>query len=290
MSSDERQRTAQSVRDRLRRVATDRNDVFESVLIRYAIERLLWRLSKSVYREELILKGAMLFQVWDANPHRATRDLDLLAEGDVGHEAILDRVRTICSIDAEEDGLEFDVANLLAQDIRDENRYGGVRVRFRANLGSARIPIQVDFGIGDAVTPAPVLTAYPSRIGMATPVILAYPRATVIAEKLEAIVDFGMDNSRMKDYFDLWFIVTTFQDDPREIAEAVRRTFGRRDQPLPREVPIGLSEEFASDLKKRGQWRAFLGRTGGGTVSLTEVVTGIREFAMPVFSLARQAS
>jgi len=260
------------------------------VLTRYAIERFLWRLSRSVHRDDLILKGAMLFQTWSAIPHRATRDLDLLAQGDVDEDAILDRVRAICSVAVEEDGLEFDLSNLSAQEIREESRYGGVRVRFLAILGSARIPIQVDFGVGDAVTPEPILTVYPSMIGAETPVLLAYPRATVIAEKLEAIVDFGMDNSRLKDYFDLWFIATTFEDEPQAIAEAVRRTFARRGQALPSDVPIGLTDEFASNLAKQAQWKGFLGRIGGGTVTLSDTVTFIRDFAIPVFSLARQGS
>jgi predicted nucleotidyltransferase component of viral defense system len=284
VSEDTKQRTAQSVRDRLLALTRKRGEAYDLILTRYALERFLFRLSKSVHRNELILKGAMLFQVWSAAPHRATRDLDFLARGEVSPAWIEERVRAICAVKVEEDGLLFDLTDLAVREIREESRYGGVRARFIARLGAARIAVQIDFGVGDAVTPDPVEAEYPTLLDMEAPIVFAYPRETVIAEKLEAIVDLGMDNSRMKDYFDLWFMATTYcHDDKAVIKEAIRRTFERRRQVLPAELPVGLSDEFAENPSKQAQWKAFQGRATGEGLSLQEVMTAIRDFAWPIF-------
>lgn len=286
MSDGPNDRTAASVRQLLLNLAQTRNEDYNFVLTRYASERFLYRLSRSAHRAELILKGAMLFQLWSESPHRATKDLDLLASGDVSKEAIASKLLAICAIDVEMDGLLFDTSALIVSDISEDDRYVGVRAKFVAKLGSAKIAMQIDFGVGDAVTPAPMETKYPTLLEMPHPVIFAYPRETVVAEKLEAIVDLGMDNSRMKDYFDLWFIATTYPDDSETLALAVQRTFARRQQDLPQEVPIGLSNEFARDPAKQLQWEAFLARAIGASLSLADAVSEVRVFAMPVFAMA----
>ncbi len=285
MSEETRGRVAQSVRDRLLGIAKDRGEVFELILTRYALERFLFRLSKSDHREELVLKGAMLFQVWSETAHRATRDLDFLARGEGSPAWIDERVRKIAAVEAEEDGLLFDLSAMTVREIREESRYGGVRAKFVARLGTARIPIQIDFGLGDAITPAPLETEYPTLLSMETPKVIAYPRETVVAEKLEAIIDLGMDNSRMKDYFDLWFIATTYRHDIAVLKEAVARTFERRRQPLPEELPVGLSNEFAANPGKQNQWKAFRSRTIEGDLELADVVAIVREFTWPLLQV-----
>ena len=282
MNEETRERIAQSVRDRLLAVAKDRDEAFELVLTRYALERFLFRLSKSQHREELVLKGAMLFQVWSEIPHRATRDLDFLARGEGSPVWIEGRVRSIVTIEEQEDGLLFDLSAMTVREIREESRYGGVRAKFVARLGTARIPIQIDFGLGDAITPQPLETEYPTLLSMEAPNVIAYPRETVVAEKLEAIVDLGMDNSRMKDYFDLWFIATTYRHNSAILKEAVARTFERRKQPLPKELPVGLSDDFSSSAAKQIQWKAFLSRTIEGDLELADVVATIRDFTWPL--------
>ena len=288
MSPETNIRTAASVRQRLLNLARTRGEVYDLILTRYAMERFLYRLSRSKYRRELILKGAMLFQIWSQTPHRATRDLDLLATGDVTKDAIAAKLSTICDEPVEEDGLIFNLAELVISDIREDDRYGGMRAKFSARLGSARIPLQVDFGLGDAVTPPPTECDYPTLLDMTSPSILAYPRETVVAEKLEAIVDLGMDNSRMKDYFDIWFIATTYTDDPETLALAVKHTFARRQQPLPKEIPVGLSDAFARDPAKRAQWQAFVDRAIGQPLVLEDVVSVLRAFAMPILLAASE--
>lgn len=287
MSADETARIAASVRARLLNLSRERREDYNLILTRYVLERFLYRLSRSPHRTELVLKGAMLFQVWNPPPRRGTRDLDLLAIGQASPEEIGRKITNICTTRVDEnDGLVFDLTRLSLDDIREDDRYGGVRARFHARLGSAQLPVQIDFGIGDAVTPAASETNYPSLLGMDQPVVLAYPRVTVVAEKLEAIVDLGMANSRMKDYFDLWFIATTFEDDPEFLTVAVQRTFARRGQTVPQGVPVGLSNEFGRNPAKQIQWRAFTERVAGASPSLQEVVQTLRDFAMPVFSAA----
>ncbi|MBS1714202.1 MAG: nucleotidyl transferase AbiEii/AbiGii toxin family protein [Armatimonadetes bacterium] len=280
----------ESLRARLLNTARARNETFDLVLTRFALERFLYRLSNSEHRSSLILKGAMLFELWSGTPHRATRDLDLLAKS-IDSDQIARILREICPPEVDPpDGLHFDLANLKIAEIREADRYGGIRAKFVARLTTAIIPIQIDFGIGDIVTPEPEETDYPTLLDMPAPRLLAYPRATVIAEKLEAVVDLGFANSRLKDFFDLWFFATTFNDDLESLAIAVRRTFERRGQTVPDSVPNGLSDEFAEYAGKHQQWAAFVGGLGTEAPSLADVIAEIRPWASKIFALARNTS
>jgi len=283
MSQTPDQRTAASVRARLLNLSKERDELFDLTLARFALERFLYRLSQTKYRKRLILKGAMLFQLWNGVPLRPTRDLDLLATGDADRDEISKIVREIVLTKVDDDGIVFNLDKLIVQNIREDAEYGGVRATFIARLGSAVIPVQIDFGTGDAVTPEPVEATYPTMLAMPSPVLLTYPRETVVAEKLEAIVNLGMDNSRMKDYFDLWFLATTHTFDLDQLRLAVKRTFERRKQPLPSGLPIGLTDEFMNDPTKQRQWLAFQGRSIGTALALSEVVAVIRDFALPLF-------
>jgi len=288
MSDDQKQRMATSVRARLANLAKQRHEAFDTVLTRYAMERFLLRLSLSLYQSQFVLKGAMVFHVWQQAPHRGTRDLDLLALASPALDDIDSQIREICAIEVEEDGLIFDLTNLSVTDIREDDRYGGARASFLARIGSARIPIQIDFGFGDAVTPTARERDYPTLLGTASPKVLVYPMETVVAEKLEAIVDLQLQNSRMKDFFDLWFIATTFEHDERTLGLAVKRTFERRQQVIPFEIPVGLSDDFGRDPTKEKQWAAFHRRVFGAPPVLSEVIATIRAFALPIFRTARE--
>src|SRR5882672_3570698 len=211
-----------SVRARLLdRARAERSD-FQILLTRYALERLLYRLSVSPHRDRFILKGAMLFVTWVTDPFRPTRDLDLLGHGDNDAEAVAKTFRGICAHRVADDGMTFDVIALTAAPIREEVEYGGVRVRTTATIAGARIPIQVDIGFGDAITPAPVEIDYPTMLDAPAPHLRAYPVETVVAEKFEALVMLGMANSRLKDFYDLWLIAQTFEFDQSTLAEAVQ--------------------------------------------------------------------
>lgn len=271
-----------SVRARLLdRARAERSD-FQILLTRYALERLLYRLSVSEHRDRFILKGAMLFVTWVDDPFRPTRDLDLLGQGDNDVEAIANTFRAICVEPVADDGVAFDVAGLQAAPIREEVEYGGVRVRTTATIAGARVPIQIDVGFGDAVTPAPVEIDYPTLLDNPAPHLRAYPVETVVAEKFEALTTLGMANSRLKDFYDLWLIAQMFELRQLALIEAVRRTFERRGTALPLNTPVGLTDEFAAAWA--AQWRAFLGRErmAAAPDAFAVVIADLREFLMPL--------
>ena len=265
----------------LDRARAERSD-FQILLTRYALERLLYRLGVSPHRNRFILKGAMLFMTWVADPFRPTRDLDLLGSGDNGAEAIAETFRAICAQPVADDGVTFDVAALDAAPIREEVEYGGVRVRTTATIAGARIPIQVDIGFGDAITPAPVEIDYPTLLDAPAPHLRAYPVETVVAEKFEALVTLGMANSRLKDFYDLWLVAQTFKFGRSALSDAVQRTFERRGTALPADIPVGLTDEFA--VARAAQWRAFLTRErmAAAPEGFTTVIADLQGFLMPL--------
>lgn len=275
---------AASVRARLYRVAQERGEDFQLVLTRYGLERLLYRLGVSPYRDRFILKGAMLFSLWSADLHRATRDIDLLGFVDNTPETLEGIFRDVCTQSVPSDGLSFLEDTVRAELIAEQTEYGGIRVRLEARLANARIPIQADVGIGDVVTPAPEIIEYPTLLENPKPRLRSYPRETVIAEKFESIVRLGMANSRMKDFYDLWVLRQKFEFSGETLARAIRSTFARRDTALPQTVPRGLSDEFASDAQSRARWNAFLKTRGLSTdeLSLADVCRSLRQFLMPL--------
>ncbi|MDP4681548.1 MAG: nucleotidyl transferase AbiEii/AbiGii toxin family protein [Cyanobium sp. MAG_255] len=262
---------------------------FDAVLNRFGRERLLYRIGISEYRDQFLLKGAMLFALWYDMPHRPTRDIDLLGFGP-GELFVLERVFREITQQPVDDGLRFS-ETVQSEEIRKEANYAGARVTLVATLEKARIPLQVDVGFGDLVTPAAEQIDYPVLLeDLNSPSLGAYPVYTVVAEKLQAIVSLGMVNSRLKDYFDLQVLLEREELDELVLAEAVRLTFAVRSTPLPQQMPLGLSGEFAEDQDKQGQWRAFLQRNELDDVPLPQVVAQLREWLMPVLLRAGQAS
>ena len=274
-----------SVKARLQNVAEKRGEEFNLVLARYGIERLLFRLSRSQYADRFLLKGAMLFAVWDDKTHRPTRDLDLLGFGPTEKEALVRVFREVVATPVPSDGLDFDPDSVRAEEIREDNTYGGVRVRLMGMLGKAHVPIQIDVGAGDAVTPAPEMAVFPVLLDFPAPHIRAYPVYTVVAEKFEAMVKLGAANTRLKDFYDLWFLAQRLDFDGPTLARALRATFDRRQTAVPKEVPAALTGRFAED--RAGMWQAFLRRNGLGPITFAEVVTVIRDFlAAPIRAAA----
>ena len=203
----------------------------------------------------------MLFSLWAPTPYRATGDLDLLGYGDAAPKRIAAVFREIRGIDVEDDGVVFKPETLRAEMARAEDEYSGVRLTMIAEIAGARLPIQVDIGFGDAVTPAVQEIDYPSLLDMPAPRLRAYPPETVVAEKFQALVALGMLNSRMKDFFDLWAISQTFSFDGGVLADAIAATFERRHTDIPTDTPVALTPAFAEDAAKQAQWRGFLRRT-----------------------------
>lgn len=248
----------------------------ELLLTRYALERLLHRLSLSPHRDRFVLKGAMLLATWFDEPHRATRDVDLLGFGDPAHEALLGTFREVMAIEAD-DGVSFDLKGLRIEAIREEVEYGGSRLRTTAALSGARIPITVDIGFGDAVEPGVEDIDLPVLLDMPSPHLRAYPPETVIAEKVHAMVILGTANSRMKDYYDVWMLTGAFELEPARLRRAIAATFARRNTAIPTEVPDGLRDSFAADAGKQRQWDAFARNLSGPVPAFGLVVGDLRQ-------------
>jgi len=260
MSSAGKRNPAASVRARLLDLSRARGEDFQLALTRYGLERLMYRLSQSVHAERFVLKGAMLFLLWNEEPHRPTRDVDFLGLGDMSEDALREMFRDICRVPVEEDGVTFDPESVQVEPIRDDTEYGGLRVTLAGELSGARIPVQADVGVGDAVTPGAVTVGYPVLLDGPAPALATYPRETVVAEKYQAMVAFGIANSRMKDYYDLWVLAREYAFDAAILGKAIRNTFQRRRTAIPEGTPMGLRTEFSGDRQKVAQWRAFLSR------------------------------
>lgn len=249
-----------SVRERLYQLAARRNEDFAQILTRFTLERLLYRLSLSEHRDRLIVKGAMLFHAWTETPHRPTRDLDLLGFGEPSQDRCREMLREICAIPDVGDGLTFALDSLTSEAIKQDDIYHGVRIRLTANLAQARIPIQIDIGFGDFVSPAPQEIDYPTLLEMPAPRIRAYSMESVVAEKIEAMVSLGLFNSRMKDFYDVWFLSRTFSFEADTLRAAVEGTFARRQTGWSVEPVMQLLAELARNSDKQVQWRAFVTR------------------------------
>ena len=275
-----------SVRARLLQVSKASGQTFDLILTRFALERLLFRLSQSPHADRFVLKGAMLMMSWFDDPHRGTRDLDLLGFGDPGAEPMLATFREILAQEAA-DGVEFDVDALRVDRIREEVEYGGLRLRTTAAIGGARISLTIDIGFGDAVEPGPEELDYPSMLDFPVPRLRGYARETVIAEKFQAMVALGRANSRMKDFYDIWILSRSFNFDDERLPRAIAATFTRRGTAIPQDLPDALTPAFAQDAQKQRQWRAFVEGVAHDPGQLAIVIKDIAAFLMPRATSAR---
>lgn len=278
---------AASIRDRLLQHAKQHGDDYQRILTRYAIERLLFRLSRTEASERYVLKGAMLFVTWPEHAFRPTGDLDLLGHGDPDPGAILDLFTRICQVEAPDDGIVFDPASLTVDPVREGEKYQGVRLSLKGELARAMIPVQVDIGFGDHVYPPPERRDFPCLLSnLPAANILMYPPETVIAEKVEAMIRFGTANGRIKDFYDIWVTLRTFGFELPQLVEAVGGTLRRRQTDIPTEMPVGLTEAFANIVADRGLWSGFL-RRNPPTIrppSFPEVQEELQRFLRPVIT------
>ena len=277
---------AASVRARLLNLAKTQGVDFNQVLVRFALERILYRLTQSQHADRFLLKGALLFTLWYDMPHRATRDADLLGFGASDLTSVAETFRDIAAVTVN-DGIAFDPASVTVEEIRKEAGYGGVRVIIAGELAKARCKTQIDVGFGDAVTPAPVDSIYPVLLDdLPAPKLRAYPTYTVIAEKLHAIALLGMTNSRLKDYFDLSVLLERENLDTDLLAQAIKATFERRGMSVPDVVPIGLTDEFAHDSSRQSLWLAFLKKNELPPETLHVIVDRLRSLLAPALNRA----
>jgi hypothetical protein len=279
---------AASIRQKLLNRARARGEEFQRTLVRYAIERFLYRLSQHAVRERFILKGAMLFITWPQRVFRPTGDLDLLGFGPPDSDSMKKIFLDICMIEDASDGILFEGQTISVEAVREDEKYQGVRITMNAMLGTAIIPMQVDVGFGDNVYPAPKRISFPCLLeGMQAPEILAYPPETVIAEKLEAMVRYGEATSRLKDFYDIWTIAGTFDLDRAVLVEAIRGTFRQRSTKIPTEIPFALTLGFVALPEKRKMWEGFLRRNPPALPPppFDDLVNELRQFLGPVIEV-----
>lgn len=275
-----------SVRARLLKISKERKQPFELLLTRYTLERFLYRLSTTAHRGNFVLKGAMLVTTWLENPHRPTRDIDLLGIGNAQPEAILAAFKEVCAIEAD-DGVTFDVQGLTIERNRQDLACGGLRVATNAQIGGARVRVVIDVGFGDAIEPGLNEIELPVLLDQPAPKLRAYAMETVIAEKFQAMVALGRANSRMKDFYDIWFLAKTFTFENDRLNRAIAATFKRRQTEVPVDVPDALTGAFAKDNQKQKQWEAFVSGVLADPVALDVVVSDLRAFLIPHAEKAR---
>lgn len=281
-----------SIQARLLNYSRERQVNHSHTLVRYGVERLMYRLSRSPHADRFILKGAVLFILWLEDAHRPTRDLDLLGLGEFSAENLRGIFGEVCAAPVEDDGAEFLSDGIEIEEIREAESYQGLRVKIPGRLGSIQLNVSVDVGFGDAVVPNPRKVAYPVLLDLPHPEMSAYPMEAAVAEKVDAMVLLGLQNSRMKDYYDLWTLARRFSFDAARLAEALDATLKRRGRKLPSQILSGLTEEFAANPAKRTQWKAFLRRTipGRTDLALGEVVPFLRGFLAPVLEAVLSGS
>ena len=274
---------AASVRARLLNLSRKQQADFQGVLTRYALERFLFRLSVSPHKKLFVLKGAMLYAAWLEDSFRTSRDLDLLSLGDRETATLLEAIRGVCAQPVADDGLRFDTENILVSPFSEDRTHGAIRVRTSAQLGAAIIPVQIDVGFGDAVTPGPLELEYPVLLDHPSPTLYGYPQETVAAEKFEAIVVLGLANSRVKDFYDIFAMSRLLSFDGTTLTAAIHATFERRATVIPRELPPPFTHAFSEDPQKIRQWRSFLARDPLliDEPDLHTVIREISDFIMP---------
>lgn len=275
-----------SVRARLLNLSRETGQPFDLLLTRYALERLLYRLTQTKYHDRFVLKGAMLMTTWFADPMRPTRDIDLLGFGSADADEMLGLFREICAIRLD-DGVEFDLDSLRVTANREDLAYGGLRLQTYAFVSGAKLRIVVDIGFGDATEPGLEELQLPVLLDQPAPTLRAYSRETVVAEKFQAMVMLGQANSRLKDYYDLWVLCQSYDFDDERLAAAITATFKRRGTDIPADIPDGLKAAFYEDKAKLAQWAAFIEDVAADPGSLADVCAALARFLMAAAALAR---
>jgi len=276
---------AASIKAKLLKLSKEsQGETFNIILSRYVRERFLYRLGNSQYSNKFVLKGATLFTIWYGEPHRPTKDLDLLGYCLNEIPNIEKIFKEVCRIHYEQDGVVFCPETVKGIRIKEEQDYEGVRLTIKGRLEKAELAVQVDIGFGDAISPELKLVEFPTILDLASTKLQAYPPETVVAEKFQAMVNLGMANSRVKDFYDIWFLAQKFPFQGSVLRNAMKKTFKRRKTPLPSEEPLALTQEFYENPEKQKQWEGFLkkGKLQMECKTLSYTITNLKQFLLPV--------
>lgn len=295
MSSDSAFNLAIQVNRDLAKLAREQNSDANNLRLRYANERFLYRLGRSSHSDRFVLKGAALFAVWSGSGlmHRPTKDMDFLAFGDPSEEAFISIFREVCEMGQEQgiepDGLEFLPDTLLANTVRDRDgdTYQGLQISLQARTAGVPVHMNVDIGFGDAITPVATPTDLPHMLNFPAPRLRIYPRETAIAEKFQNMMERGLFNSRLKDYFDIWYLCQHFDFEGATLAQAIAITCERRGTTLP-DGTLEALNEFCEDDAKKQQWAGFLRRENLIVdLDLSQIGEILRDFLLPALRAAR---
>ncbi|MBU0477019.1 nucleotidyl transferase AbiEii/AbiGii toxin family protein [bacterium] len=269
-----------SIKAQLQNKAKETNRPFSEVLQYYGMERFLYRFSQSKYADKFILKGALMFTVWQVPERRATLDIDFAANYDNQIEAIEKVIKDVCKVSVTPDGLIFDVSTVKGQKIKEDADYEGVRVKFKGFLERSRISMQIDAGFGDIIYPKPKVIEYPTILDFPKPKLKGYPAESVVSEKFEAMVKLGLLNSRMKDFHDIWLMMRQFDFNGSKLTEALKRTFEHRKTSLPVDRPLFAEEIYDEKSDRQMLWKAFLikGQIKHAPEKLSVTAKAIEEF------------
>lgn len=285
MSKEHPTNIAASVRQRLFNLALAHGDNFEHVAVSYGLDRMLYRLSLSPQAHRFILKGATMFRYWLPDIHRPTMDVDLLGKGFKEVDEVVAVFADALHATVDDDGLVFIPATLRGNMIREGNQYHGVRIQLEARLAGARLCLQFDVGFGDIVMPPPEMMDLPPMLPFPAARLATYSRYSMVAEKFHAMTSLGAQNSRMKDFFDIWTLSRHLPFEGETLRTALTATFDRRNTPIPTALTLALTPEFTESASKGKQWTAFLRRIGEAAATpLPEVAAALAGFLLPVTS------
>jgi predicted nucleotidyltransferase component of viral defense system len=259
---------------------------FNELFQYFSMERFIYRLSKSPHVQKFVLKGALMFKVWNIQATRATKDIDLLGKLENSVEAMITVMRDTCNQTVEPDGMNFDPDSMTCNPIIEDAVYEGIRVFVRGNLGKSRVLLQLDVGFGDVVFPSELDVKYPTILDFPAPTLKGYSKESMIAEKFQAMIKLGELNSRLKDFYDIWLLSKQFDFNSHVLAEAITKTFKIRRTEIPAQ-PSVFKKSFSEDQTRETQWRAFLRKTvlASTTYSFHEIMTEIKSFLVPVSSV-----
>jgi predicted nucleotidyltransferase component of viral defense system len=274
---------ADSIKSRLKNLAITEKKQFDYLLMLYFIERILYRISVSKYRDVFVLKGGLLLYTILDDKARVTKDIDLLARELASTlDGLQEIFKEVCSIEAD-DAVRFDIKTIRAERIKEDADYEGVRIKVTAFLDKSKKTLQFDIGFGDVIVPKAIEMEYPSLLAMDTPKIKAYSMESVIAEKFEAMLYLAETNSRMKDFYDVCVLSKTFCFDGRVLYEAISLTLQRRGTPLSK-TPTVFSESFRELKDKQTQWNAFIRRIETQIdAGFDDVVLLVKVFLLPIY-------
>jgi len=276
---------AASVHQRLLNKAKESSRPFNELLQYFAIERFIYRLSRSPHADKFILKGALMFTAWYGFASRPTMDIDLLGKIDNSLEVITDAITDVCLVDVEADGISFNYETVEAVRITEDAEYEGVRVRVHGSLGRARVSIQIDIGFGDVIVPNPITVSYPTILDFPAPTFKGYTMESTIAEKFQAMVKLGVLNSRMKDFYDIWVLSRTFDFKGKILADAVEKTFEKRNTPVTLDAAL-FHPSFGKNGDKNVQWKGYIRKTKliNAPESFEEIMVAVKLFLKPLAS------